>query len=125
MQTTEAMMTTQQIASRLSDLFKENKWEQAQNELFDQHALSIEPGDKPGFESVEGVEAIKQKTASFNNEIAEVHSGYVTEPIVAGRHISFGMGMDVTLRAGNRIKMDEIAIYEVRDGKIVKEQFFY
>lgn len=125
MQTTEAMMTTQQIANRLSALFRENQWEQAQNELFDQDALSIEPYDIPGFQSVEGIEAIKKKTENFNKEIAEVHSGYVTEPIVAGTRIAFGMGMDVTLHTGNRIKMDEIAVYEVRDGKIVKEQFFY
>ena len=125
MQTTEAILTTQEIARRLSELFNENKWEQAQNELFDEKALSVEPNHQPGLETVEGLEAIKKKTSDFNNGIAEVHSGYVTEPIVAGRHISFGMGMDATLKAGNRIKIDEVAVYEVRDGKIIREQFFY
>jgi hypothetical protein len=32
--------------------------------------------------------------------------------------------MEVTKGAG-RVKMDEVAVYEVRDGKIVKEQFFF
>jgi hypothetical protein len=35
------------------------------------------------------------------------------------------MGMDVTMKGQGRSKMDEIAVYEVKDGKIVKEQFFY
>ena len=34
--------------------------------------------------------------------------------------------MDVTQReSGNRIKMDEVALYTVKDGKIVEERFFY
>jgi ketosteroid isomerase-like protein len=125
MQTTEAVMTTHQIASRLSTLFNDNKWEQAQSELFDENALSIEPYDHPGLESVEGLEAIKKKTKDFNKQIEEVYSGYVSEPLVAGKFIAFGMGMDATMKSGNRIKIDEIAVYEVKDGKIVKEQFFY
>jgi hypothetical protein len=35
------------------------------------------------------------------------------------------MGMDVTMKGQDRAKMDEIVVYEVKDGKIVKEQFFY
>jgi hypothetical protein len=35
------------------------------------------------------------------------------------------MGMDVTLKGAGRVNMDEIAVYEVKDGKITKEQFFY
>jgi hypothetical protein len=31
----------------------------------------------------------------------------------------------VTMKGSGRMKMDEIALYEVKDGKIVKEQFFY
>lgn len=125
MQTTEAMMTTQQIASRLAALFRENKWEQAQSELFDENAFSIEPYDELGLATVQGIEAIKRKTEEFNEQIEEVHSGYVSDPVVAGKYIAFGMGMDATNKKGERIKMDEIAIYEVNEGKIVKEQFFY
>jgi hypothetical protein len=35
------------------------------------------------------------------------------------------MGLDATMKGVGRTKMDEIALYEVKDGKIVKEQFFY
>jgi ketosteroid isomerase-like protein len=33
--------------------------------------------------------------------------------------------MDVTMKGQGRMKMDEIAVYGVKDGKIVSEQFFY
>jgi hypothetical protein len=33
--------------------------------------------------------------------------------------------MDVSLKDQGRVKMDEIALYEVQDGKIVSEQFFF
>jgi hypothetical protein len=29
------------------------------------------------------------------------------------------------MKGMGRVKMDEIAVYEVKDGKIVKEQFFF
>ena len=55
----------------------------------------------------------------------EVHGGYSNKPQVAGTHFSVVMGMDVTMKGQGRMKMDEIAVYEVKNGKIVKEQFFY
>jgi hypothetical protein len=35
------------------------------------------------------------------------------------------MGVEATMKGQGRVKMDEVAVYEVKDGKIVKEQFFY
>lgn len=125
MATKEAVMTTQDVADRLSDLFKENKWSEAHDELFSEDAESIEPPGSQGMKSVKGIDAIRKKGEDFNNMVEEVHGGYATEPVVAGKYIAIGMGMDVTYKGMGRQKMDEIALYEVRDGKIVKEQFFY
>ena len=123
--TAEAVMTTQEVADRLSELFKENKWAEAQEELFSEDAESIEPAHSPGLQSVKGKEAIKKKGDDFNNMVEEVHGGYAGQPIVAGNHIALAMGIDATYKGMGRQKMDEIAVYEVKDGKIVKEQFFY
>jgi hypothetical protein len=57
--------------------------------------------------------------------VEEMHGGYCGKPIVAGNHFSVAMGMDATMKGMGRVKMDEIAVYEVKDGKIVKEQFFF
>ena len=124
MSTLEAVMTTQEIADRLSVLFKENKWVEAQQELFSDDVESIEP---PGaaMQTAKGKDALKKKADDFNNMIEEVHGGYSGEPIVAGNHIAIAMGMDATMKEKGRMKLDEICVYEVKDGKIVKEQFFY
>ena len=125
MTTAEAVMTTQEIANRMYELFKENKWAEAQQELFSDDAESIEPPGSPGLQSVKGKDAIKKKGDDFSNMIEEVHGGYTGEPIVAGNYIALAMGFDATMKGMGRQKMDEIAVYEVKDGKIVKEQFFY
>lgn len=122
---TEQVMTTQEVADRLSQLFKEYKWNEAQEELFSDDAQSVEPLGSQGLETVQGLDAIKKKGEDFNNSVEEMHGGYVSEPLVAGRYIAVAMGMDVTMKGAGRMKMDEIALYEVKDGKIVKEQFFY
>ena len=48
MPTLEAVMTTKEVADRLSQLFKEYKWKEAQEELFSQDAVSVEPAHSPG-----------------------------------------------------------------------------
>jgi hypothetical protein len=125
MSTLEAVMTTREIANRLSQLFKENKWMEAQQELFSDDAESIEPPNSPGMQSVKGRDALKKKGDDFTNMIEEVHGGYTGEPIVSGNYIALAMGMDATLKDKGRMKLDEICVYEVKNGKIVKEQFFY
>ena len=123
--TQEEVMTTQEIADRLSELFKESKWEQAQKELYSQDAKSIEPPQSPGMHSVEGLDNIIQKGHVFQSMVEAVHGGYTRGPLVAGNHISFGIGMDVTMKGAGRMMMEEIAVYEVKNGKIVKEEFFF
>ena len=125
MATQEAVMTTKDVANRLYELFQENKWMEAQQELFSNDAESIEPKDSPGLQSVKGIDAIRKKGEDFNNMVEEVHGGWVSEPIVAGKYIAVAMGMDCTYKGMGRQKMDEIVLYEVKDGKVVKEQFFY
>ena len=125
MSTMDAVMTTTDVANRFNELAQTGQWEQIQNELFADNAVSIEPANSPGMKSVEGLEAIKQKGKQFDEMVEEMHGGYSNPPQVAGNHFAVAMGMDVTMKGQGRMKMDEIAVYEVRDGKIVKEQFFY
>jgi len=73
----------------------------------------------------EGLKAIKEKGNKFGEMVEEMHGGYSNKPIVAGNHFAVAMGMDVTMKGQGRMKMDEICVYEVKDGQIVKEQFFY
>jgi len=54
-----------------------------------------------------------------------MHSGYTNAPQVGGNYFSCAMGMEATKKETGRMKMDEIALYYVQDGKIVSQQFFY
>lgn len=118
-------MTTQEVANRMSELFKENKWDQVQAELFADDCESIEPPHAQGMQSVKGKDAIKKKGEDFNAMVEEVHGGWVSDLLVGGRHVTCAMSLDVTLKGMGRIKMEEVCVYEVKDGKIVKEEFFY
>lgn len=127
MSTKEALMTTQEVANRFNELAQTGQWDQIQAELFADNAVSIEPPHAAamGMSNAEGMEGIKKKGEAFNSMVEEMHGGYSSPPVVAGNHFSVGMGMDVTMKGMGRSNMDEIAVYEVKDGKIVKEQFFY
>jgi hypothetical protein len=118
-------MTTKEIADRLSQLFKEYKWSEAQDELFSKDAESVEPAHSQGLQTVKGIDNIKKKGEQFNEMVEEMHGGWVGEPVVGGNYIAVAMGMDVTMKGAGRMNMEEICVYEVKDGKIVKEQFFY
>jgi len=125
MSTLEAVMTTQEVANRFHELSQSGQWDKIQDELFAENAASIEPPQAQGMQSVEGLAAIKEKGKQFGEMVEEMHGGYTSAPVVGGRFFSVAMGMDCTMKGMGRQKMDEIAVYEVKDGKIVKEQFFY
>ncbi len=118
-------MTTQEVANRFYALSLEGKWDQVQEELFSKDAKSIEPERAQGLTSVSGMDKIKEKGKQWNEMIEETHGGYCNEPQVAGNFFTCAMGADVTMKGQGRIMMDEVAVYEVKDGKIVSEQFFY
>ena len=123
--TQEAVKTTQEIADRLVQLCREGKYEEAQTELFSDDAESIEPPQSPGLQSVKGLDAIKKKGENFQSMVEQIHGGSTSDPMVAGRFISVSSSLDATFKGMGRQKMEEIAVYETRDGKIIKEQFFY
>lgn len=119
-------MTTQEVANRFHELAQTFQWEQIQKELYSDEPVSIEAQNPMGGPlQVQGREALQSKMDNMRQSMEEFFSGYSKEPLVAGPYFSVAMGMDVTMKGMGRIQMDEIAVYEVRDGKIVKEQFFY
>ena len=117
-------MTTQEIATRLVELCRVGQYDQAYQELFDENATAIEPPHAP-MPKVTGLNALLEKSKQFGQMIDTIHSSYVSDPIVAGNHFSCTMGLDFTGKDGNRGNMEEVCVYEVKDGKIIKEQFFF
>ncbi len=120
-------MNTEQVAKRLVELCREGKYEQAQEELYADDAVSIEmKGLPPGaLGDAEGMPAIREKGRKWAENIVEMHGGSVGDPIIAGNWFSLVMAIDATYKDMGRMDMKEICVYGVREGKIVHEQFFY
>ena len=66
-------MQTQQIAEKLINMCKSGQWREAQQELYDENAVSIEPAGAPFPERTEGMEAIQQKGDRYESMIEEVY----------------------------------------------------
>ena len=118
-------MTNQEIASRLYGLCQQGQFETAQNELYAADATSTNSNMQGGRETVTGIEAIKEKGHRFQSSIEEMHGGYTIEPRLFGNNIFMEMGMDVTMKGMGRMNMVEMCRYEVKDGKIIIEEFYY
>lgn len=97
---------------------------EAQEELFGEEVTSTEPENGP-IKSARGKKAVLIKGKEFAAMIQERHSGSFSDPIIAGKYFSCAMTLDATFREMGRMKLEEICLWEVKDGKIVTEQFFY
>jgi hypothetical protein len=126
MKTTDnKVMTTQEVAARFNDLAQQEKWFEIQDEFFAENVRSIDPSNSPYFGYAEGKAAVRKKGEDFVSRIEAAHRLYTSEPIVTGNHFAVAREKDFTVKGYGRIQINEIMLYEVKDGQIVLEQFFY
>ena len=123
--TTAKILTTQEVAARFSELAKQEKWFEIQDELFADNVKSIDPPDSPYFTYAEGKTAVRKKGEDWVKRIEAAHKTYTSEPIVAGNHFAVAREVDITVQGLGRIQINEIMLYEVKEGEIVSEKFFY
>src|SRR3954451_12108676 len=125
MVTDKIALTTNQIAARFNELAKKEQWFEIQDELFADNVRSIEPSNSPYFNNVEGKAPVRKKGEDWGKRIEAVHRTGTSEPIVSGNHFAVGREMDITVQGYGRIQINELMLYEVKDGQIVLEQFIY
>lgn len=118
-------MTTQQIAARFNELAQAEKWFDIQDELFADNVKSIDPPHSPYFGNAEGKTNVRRKGEDFVKRITSVHRMYTSAPIVTAGRFAVAREMDITTEEHGRIQINEIMMYEVENGKIVSERFFY
>ncbi|WP_018148058.1 nuclear transport factor 2 family protein [Henriciella marina] len=95
--------------------------------LYDEACVSVESAPPPGGSAeANGLDAIRGKWAWWEDNHT-VHETTATGPYLHGTdRFSVIFGMDVTDKSsGERVQMQEVAIYTVKDGKIIREEFFY
>ena len=119
------VMTTQEVATRFNELAQQGKWFEIQDELFADNVRSIDPEDSPYFGYAEGKGPVRKKGMDWVEKVEQVHKASATQPVIGGNHFAVGYSFEITTKGFGRIKIEEIMLYEVKDGQIILEQFFY
>jgi len=122
-------MNTFEIGKKLVDLCSQGKDLEAIETLDSPKIVSVEAVADPRFpQRLEGIEAVRGK-AHWWIQNHDVHSAQVRGPFPHGDRFIVFFKYDITPKdgpmKGQRVQMDEAALYTVTDGKIVKEEFFY
>lgn len=113
----------QELAEDLVAMCKAGRFDAAGEKYWADDVVSLEPtaDDMARTQGKDGVKA-KGDWWSANHEI---HSVEVEGPYVHGEQFVVRFKMDLTPKGGQRMQMDEVGLYTVRNGKIAEERFFY
>ena len=124
--TAKAPASTASVAQELVALCREGRNLDAVNKLYSPRIVSIESSGSPDMPAeMSGIEAIRGKHEWWeaNNE---VHAMQVNGPLLGEGQFAVQFTFDATFKpTGQRKSMTEMALYTVKDGKIVREEFFY
>ena len=117
-------MTTLELAKDFTNLLKKNDHGGAAAKYNSDDIVSYEAMDGP-MAVCRGKASVKEKGEWWQAN-HEVHGGAVEGPYVNGDQFVVRFKMDITAKAtGERMAMDEVGIYTVKNGKIVEERFCY
>jgi len=119
-------MSTLELGKTYVALCKEGKTEECLSTLFAADAVSVEAGAPPGGDrTATGLEALRAKSKWWMDN-HEVHKAEVTGPYPHDDRFAVHFTYDITNKPSRRrMTMDEVGLFTVADGKIVKEEFFY
>jgi SnoaL-like domain len=121
---------TMTVGSQLVDLCRQGKEREAIESLYAPEIVSIEAVDFPPNmpKRVEGLADVLSKDNAFQSG-NQIHSREISGPYPHGDRFIVQFKYDVTPKggpmAGQRMTLDETALYRVADGKVVHEEFFY
>ncbi|UVK44262.1 nuclear transport factor 2 family protein [Mesorhizobium sp. AR07] len=117
-------MTIAEIAKDFTELLKQGDHERAAGKYNADDIVSYEAMDGP-MAIARGKDALKQK-GQWWQENHEVHGGSVEGPYLNGDQFAVRFKFDITPKAtGERVTMDEVGLYTVKNGKITEERFYY
>ncbi|MFD1344387.1 SnoaL-like domain-containing protein [Litorisediminicola beolgyonensis] len=120
-------MTLKEIAEELVAGCRNGKARANVDRLYSEDAISVEAMDGPsGSRVTEGRAGIHGKHEWWETAMEE-HSTETSGPFLHGDdRFAVVFKVDATDRSnGQRVQMEEVGVYHVADGKIVREEFFY
>ncbi|HEX4403533.1 MAG TPA: SnoaL-like domain-containing protein [Polyangia bacterium] len=119
-------MSAKEVGAKYVAMVKEGKHGEIVTELFSKDAVSVEAFAPPGMDrTVKGVDGILGKSKWWN-ENHVVHKAEVFGPYPHDDRFAVRFLYDITNKPSQkRMTMDEVGLFTVVGGKIVKEEFFY
>lgn len=119
-------MTTFEIGKQLVELCRAGKNQEAKEALYAADIVSIEvAGNAAVPAETKGLPATLAKGKAFV-ENHTIHSVTLEGPFPNGDRFIVRLVYDVTHKpSSTRRTLDEAALYTVKNGKIVREEFFY
>ncbi|WP_418639553.1 SnoaL-like domain-containing protein [Winogradskyella sp.] len=117
-------MNTWGVAKKWKEMCEKGKNLECINELYAENVVSKEMPGMPG-EVVTGKQNVWNKSKEWIDSVENIHASSISNPLVAGNFFTAKMDFDCTFKKGGRQKMEEVCVYEVKDGKITSEQYFY
>lgn len=124
--TTKSSVSTAAIAHELVDLCREGRNLEAIDRLYAPDIVSTESsGNEQMPAEMRGIDAVRGKNQWWFENF-ETHSAETNGPYVGEGEFAVHYNWDVSEKAtGKRSQMEEMALYTVKEGKIVAEHFFY
>jgi len=117
-------MTVQELAKDFTELLKQGDDEAAASKYNADDIVSHEAQEGP-MAVCRGREALQKKSEWWRAN-HEVHGGSVDGPFVNHDQFAVRFKYDLTAKAtGERVTMEEVGLYTVKNGKITEERFFY
>jgi len=119
-------MNANEVGKKLVELCKQGKNQEAMETLYSPDIVSVEVMGMPNMpREISGIKAVGEK-GKWWAENHVIHSAEVEGPWPNENQFIVRFKYDVTSKPMNkRIQMDEIGLYTVENGKVVREQFFY
>lgn len=119
-------MNAFEVGKKLVELCNQGKNEEAMQTLYSPDIVSVEAAEVQGMpREARGMAALEQKSAAWVADHV-IHSQVVEGPYPHGNRFIVRFKYDLTNKPSNRrIQMDEMGLFTVENGKIVREEFFY
>jgi hypothetical protein len=124
--TEDSKMTALEIGKKLVELCNKGQNQVVTETLFSPDIVSVEAASMPGMQrEVRGLEALAAKGKWWSDNHT-VHSAKHEGPWPNGDRFIVRFTYDVTNKPANRRStLDEMGLFTVENGKIVREEYFY
>lgn len=116
-------MNTKEVALKFIEFYRSDD-PLRKYDLYSEDCVSIESPANGDREEIIGLEKIKKRHFEFYDQFSEIFRKEISEPLVADHGFSIVITFDVT-QSGERKTFKELCTFQVKDGRIVRQEFIY